>query len=55
MRGITYARIWGWAYVVTVIDLCSRAVVGSAIAGHMRTELATAAPPLPSWPTPVTR
>jgi putative transposase len=41
---ITYVKTWdGWAYVATVIDLHSRAVVGWAIAEHMRTELVTAA------------
>lgn len=39
---ITYVRTWeGWAYVATVIDLHSRAVVGFAIADHMRTSLVT--------------
>lgn len=39
---ITYVRTWeGWAYVATVIDLHSRAVVGFAIDDHMRTSLAT--------------
>lgn len=39
---ITYVRTWeGWAYLATVIDLYSRAVVGWAIADHMRTELVT--------------
>src|SRR5664279_4448510 len=37
---ITYVRTWtGWAYLATVIDLHSRAVVGWAIADHMRTSL----------------
>lgn len=41
---ITYVKTWeGWAYLATVIDLHSRAVVGWAIAGHMRTELVTTA------------
>jgi transposase InsO family protein len=41
---ITYIKTWdGWAYLATVIDLHSRAVVGWAIADHMRTELVTAA------------
>ncbi len=41
---ITYVKTWdGWAYVATVIDLHSRAIVGYAIADHMRTELVTAA------------
>jgi putative transposase len=35
-------RTWdGWAYVATVIDLFSRAIVGYAIADHMRTSLVT--------------
>ena len=39
---ITYIKTWdGWAYLATVIDLHSRAVVGWAIADHMRTELIT--------------
>lgn len=41
---VTYVRTWdGWAYLATVIDLHSRAVVGYAVADHMRTELVTAA------------
>ncbi len=39
---VTYIKTWdGWAYLATVIDLHSRAVVGWAIADHMRTELVT--------------
>jgi transposase InsO family protein len=39
---ITYVRTWhGWAYVATVIDLYSRAIVGYAIADHTRTSLVT--------------
>lgn len=39
---ITYIRCWdGWAYLATVIDLYSRAVVGWAIDTHMRTSLVT--------------
>ena len=39
---ITYVKTWrGWAYVATVIDLHSRAIVGYAIADHMRTSLVT--------------
>lgn len=39
---ITYVKTWdGWAYVATVIDLHSRAVVGWAIDDHMRTDLVT--------------
>lgn len=41
---VTYIKTWtGWAYMATVIDLHSRAVVGWAIADHMRTELVTEA------------
>jgi transposase InsO family protein len=40
---ITYIATWeGFAYLVTVIDLASRRVVGWAIANHMRTELVEA-------------
>ena len=39
---ITYVKTWdGWAYVATVIDLHSRALVGWAIDDHMRTSLVT--------------
>jgi putative transposase len=39
---ITYVKTWdGWAYVATVIDLHSRAIVGFAVADHMRTSLIT--------------
>jgi len=39
---ITYVKTWeGWAYVATVIDLYSRAIVGYAIDDHMRTSLVT--------------
>jgi putative transposase len=39
---ITYVKTWnGWAYVATVIDLHSRAVVGYAVGDHMRTSLVT--------------
>ena len=39
---ITYVKTWdGWAYVATVIDLFSRAIVGYAIDDHMRTSLVT--------------
>jgi transposase InsO family protein len=39
---VTYVRTWdGWAYLATVIDLHSRAIVGWAIADHMRTSLVT--------------
>lgn len=41
---ITYVKTWdGWAYVATVIDLHSRALVGWAIADHMKTSLITEA------------
>ena len=37
---ITYMRTWeGWLYLATVIDACSRRVIGWAIAEHMRTDL----------------
>ena len=37
---ITYLRTWeGWLYLATVIDACSRRVIGWAIAEHMRTDL----------------
>jgi putative transposase len=37
---ITYIRIaTGWVYMAVVIDLCSRRVVGWALADHMRAEL----------------
>lgn len=39
---ITYVKTWeGWAHVATVIDLHSRALVGYAVADHMRTSLIT--------------
>lgn len=39
---ITYVKTWdGWAYLATVIDLHSRALVGWAIDDHMRTSLVT--------------
>lgn len=41
---ITYVKTWeGWAYVATVIDLYSRALIGWAVADHMRTDLVTEA------------
>ena len=41
---ITYIRTWeGWLYLMAIIDLYSRRVVGWAAADHMRTELATEA------------
>ena len=37
---ISYLRTWeGWLYLATVIDACSRRVIGWAIADHMRTDL----------------
>ena len=37
---VTYIKTWnGWAYLATVLDLHSRAVVGWAVADHMRTDL----------------
>lgn len=42
---ITYLPLWGgrWAYLATVIDGCTRQVIGWAVADHMRTELVTQA------------
>jgi putative transposase len=41
---ITYIRTaTGWLYLAVVIDLCSRRVVGWALADHMRAELVVAA------------
>lgn len=42
---ITYLPLWGghWAYLATVIDGCTRKVVGWAVADHMRTELVSQA------------
>ena len=37
---ITYLRTGsGWLYLATVIDLCTRMVVGWSMASHMRTNL----------------
>ena len=37
---ITYIRTWqGWLYLATVIDCCTREVVGWSMADHMRTGL----------------
>ena len=37
---ITYLRTWeGWLYLATVIDLCTKEVIGWSMATHMRTEL----------------
>lgn len=39
---ITYIRTWaGWLYLATVIDLCTREVVGWSMADHLRTPLVT--------------
>jgi putative transposase len=36
----TYIRTWeGWLYLATVLDCCTKKVVGYAMAGHMRTSL----------------
>jgi transposase InsO family protein len=36
---VTYVPTWeGWLYRATVIDICSRRVVGFAMADHLRTE-----------------
>lgn len=41
---ITYIRTWqGWLYLATVLDCCTKKVVGYAMAEHMRTELPAAA------------
>ena len=41
---ITYIRTWqGWLYLATVIDCCSREVIGWSMADHMRTSLVCAA------------
>ena len=37
---ITYIKTWqGWLYLATVIDCCTRQVVGWSMAEHMRTDL----------------
>lgn len=37
---ITYIRTWeGWLYLATVLDCCTKKVLGYAMAEHMRTEL----------------
>lgn len=39
---ITYVPTWqGWVYLATVLDCCTKKVVGYAMADHMRTELVT--------------
>jgi transposase InsO family protein len=41
---ITYIKTWeGWLYLATVIDCCTKEVVGYAMADHMRTTLISAA------------
>jgi transposase InsO family protein len=41
---ITYIKTWeGWLYLATVIDCCTKEVVGYAMADHMRTTLINAA------------
>jgi transposase InsO family protein len=37
---LTYIRTWaGWLYLATVIDCCTKEVIGYAMADHMRTDL----------------
>jgi putative transposase len=37
---ITYIRTWqGWLYLASLIDCCTREVIGYAMADHLRTEL----------------
>lgn len=37
---ITYIRTWeGWVYLATVLDCCTKKMVGHALADHMRTSL----------------
>jgi transposase InsO family protein len=37
---VTYIRTWeGWLYLASLIDCCTREVIGYAMADHMRTEL----------------
>jgi len=46
---ITYIAVGPkWLYLATVIDICSRKVVGWSIADHMRTSLVTVTMPSPS-------
>ncbi len=41
---ITYIPTWeGWVYLATVIDCCTKEVIGWAMADHMKTPLVTAA------------
>ena len=47
---MTYIRTWvGFAYLVLVIDVFSRRIVGWALAGHLRTELPLEALELAIW------
>lgn len=47
---LTYIRTWvGFAYLALVIDVFSRAIVGWALASHMRTELPLEALELAVW------
>ena len=39
----TMPRLWGFGYLATVIDAYSKAVIGWAVADHMRTDLVVAA------------
>ena len=40
VEDITYVRTWaGWVYLATVIDCCTKAVIGWSMADHMRTDL----------------
>ncbi len=39
---ITYIHTWaGWVYLATVLDCCTKMVIGYALADHMRTSLVT--------------
>lgn len=39
---ITYVKTWeGWLYLATVLDCCTKKVVGYAMADHLRTSLVT--------------
>ena len=38
----------GWLYMSSVLDACSRRLLGWSLAGHMRTELVTDASKQPS-------
>ncbi len=51
---ITYIRTWaGWVYVATVIDCYSKAVIGYAMADHLRTSLVTDALDMARLNTPL--